>query len=463
MRLRRGNYTIIAAAGLPVILGFTAMAVDGMRVQLAKAQLSQAADGIAHAALISMRDRDSAHEIRVKARKYGKTNDIFGNDVNIKSWKHMKFGFWDFETNTWTEKSAMQNAVRVTLNRDNDNRDGPLQMMLTPMMGLNYMDLQSENASIAAMRTRDTVVVVDTTGSFVNEMPDAKKAALTLLTTMRERYIPGDRVGMATFVGDGQLFTPLKDGYTEYASIYASWSGTGYPVKAGYSCTPTFSGAPQYECDGMEWGLRLGYYVSYYPYPRLVYGWYSKREYINNFAMNRGLTWCSMRGDSSYAGGHVFLSAAYSFYMDKLHWAPEMLNCGAGGGGTNQGAGIDVAIDELLVNGTVASVKSIVLISDGQPIDGNVTLWRNHFGGPSMGGHTAESFGHHQANEADSRDYSIFSVSFNDSTGYAKDKQSAYLASLTTGFGEFYETPDSTELPLILQRIAENIPIVIVQ
>ena len=80
-----------------------------------------------------------------------------------------------------------------------------------------------------------------------------------------------------------------------------------------------------------------------------------------------------------------------------------------------------------------------------------------------MGAHTAESYGHYQANDADARDYSIFSVSFNDSTGYAKDKQSAYLESLTTGFGEFYETPKSEELPLILKKIAENIPIVIVQ
>ena len=39
----------------------------------------------------------------------------------------------------------------------------------------------------------------------------------------------------------------------------------------------------------------------------------------------------------------------------KVHWAPEMLNCGVGGGGTNQGAGLSVAIDELLANGRLPS------------------------------------------------------------------------------------------------------------
>jgi hypothetical protein len=41
--------------------------------------------------------------------------------------------------------------------------------------------------------------------------------------------------------------------------------------------------------------------------------------------------------------------------------------------------------------------------------------------------------------------------------------QSAYLASLVRGYGQFYETPDSTELPAILEEIAKSIPISIVR
>lgn len=463
MRLLRGNYAIIAAFGLPVALGMTAIAIDSMRIQLAQFELNHAADSIAHAALISLRDQDTHSVVRKKASRFSKTNHIEGNDVNIKARKNLEFGFWDFEANTWTESSTLQNSVRVTLARDPQNKDGPFPLLLTPFMGYDYINLSADNASIAAMRTRDTMLVMDTTGSFVDEMPDAKKAALTLLTTMKERYIPGDHVGMATFVGDGALFTGLADSYTEYADIQSKWDGTAYAAPSGYSCTANSGGNPQYTCSGMEWQARYGYMVYWYPYPHLVYGMYGVRNWVN-FPMNRGLSWCSLRGDASSAGGSVFVAGMHSFSSEKVHWAPEMLNCGVGGGGTNQGAGLSVAIDELLANGTIASVKSIVLISDGQPIDGGAYSWEAHFGGPNMGPHNAESYGQFQANEAESLGFNIFSVSFNDShSGPSKDAQSAYLNSLTTGFGEFFETPNSEDLPLILKRIAENIPVVIVQ
>ena len=55
---------------------------------------------------------------------------------------------------------------------------------------------------------------------------------------------------------------------------------------------------------------------------------------------------------------------------------------------------------------------------------------------------------------------SIFSVSFNETYN---EEQSAYLESLTRGYGTFYETPDASELPSILAEIAASIPISIVQ
>lgn len=455
---------MIAAFGLPVLFGFIAIAVDMMRIQSAKFELEQAADSISHAALVSLRDQDTKKEIRRKASKVAQRNDIDGNDVNIRAGKQIQFGFWDFEKSTWTKSNKTFNSVRVTLSRDDTNKDGPFEMMLTPFMGVNYVNLATETASIAAMRTRDTMVVVDTTGSFVVEMPDARKASLALLTTMRDRYIPGDRVGMATFVGAGQLFTELKDSLDDYSSIHAQWAGTGYKAPTGYSCTSNVGGNPQYWCQGKEWTMELQAVL-------VCWGWWCWYEYQwvevlrpnIKFPMNRGLSWCSMRGNHSTIGGDVYLNSL-GFYDHLIHWAPEMLNCGAGGGNTNQGAGLEVAMDELMKNGTVASVKSIVLISDGQPIDPYSLAWLAYFGGPNMGTRNAEQFGEYQADLADERDYSIFSVSFNDSpSGYWRDRQTEYLKSLTTGFGEFYETPNSSDLPAILKRIAENIPLVIVQ
>ena len=143
---------------------------------------------------------------------------------------------------------------------------------------------------------------------------------------------------------------------------------------------------------------------------------------------------------------------------------PSVPGCGAGGGGTNQGAGLELAIDELLVNGKAGSVKTMILISDGQAIDGFDMNWAAEFGAPSMGWRNASQFGEFQSDLAESLDFSIFSVSFNDlPPGAARDAQSRYLKGLVTGFGEFFETPNASDLPAIFKQIAENTPIVIVQ
>ena len=52
---RRGNYSVIAAAGLPVLLGFAAIVIDASRVQIARHEVNMAAESIAHSALISMK------------------------------------------------------------------------------------------------------------------------------------------------------------------------------------------------------------------------------------------------------------------------------------------------------------------------------------------------------------------------------------------------------------------------
>ena len=461
-RAKRGNYTAIAAIGLPVVLGFVAFAIDMSRIQMAQVELENAADSVAHAALVSLRDGDSVTAMRAKARKLARKNSILGDDVSIRAGREVKIGFWDFDNKTWTQSSTTFNSVQVTLARDQTSRDDPIQLLISPFMGFDYVNLTADNSAIAAMQTRDTMLVVDTTTSFINEMPNARQAALTLLNTMRDRYITGDRVGMALFVGDGKVFTTLRDSYNEYGAIYDDWSGAGYGPPSGMSvgCVPSASSLGAYDCTDYQMQGTVRYYWSWGGY----YAVYDVEFKNVTFPVQRGLTYCDMRNDTSGPGQDVYLNSWYWYGDSATHLAPEMLNCGAGGGGTNQGAGIEVAMDELLANGTVASVKSVVLISDGAPVDPLSGYWLSHFGGPNMGSMSSAEYGTAMSNEVDSHNFHTFSVSFNDTTSaWAAAQQSAYLESLTTGAGGFYETPDSTELPSILQRIAENIPLVIVQ
>ena len=71
----------------------------------------------------------------------------------------------------------------------------------------------------------------------------------------------------------------------------------------------------------------------------------------------------------------------------------------------------------------------------------------------------------YQANQAwDNYDMSISTVSFNNATNMkAKAEQSAYLRSLVRGHGNFYETPTATELVTLMNNIANNMEVVLVQ
>ena len=152
-----------------------------------------------------------------------------------------------------------------------------------------------------------------------------------------------------------------------------------------------------------------------------------------------------------------FTTPAASEYF---HDAPQMISCNEGttgawysDSGTSQGHGLSLAIDQLVDEEATEStaLKTIVLISDGKPqcvpegtgCDDDVA-----------------AYGLSEADRAGEESISIFSVSFNETYN---EEQSAYLESLTRGYGTFYETPDASELPNILADIAASIPISIVQ
>jgi len=147
-------------------------------------------------------------------------------------------------------------------------------------------------------------------------------------------------------------------------------------------------------------------------------------------------------------------------WAEYFHDAPQMISCNEGttgawytDSGTSQGHGLALAVDQLVDESLTeqTALKTIVLISDGKPqcvpegtsCDDDVS-----------------AYGLTQADRAGAENISIFSVSFNETYN---EEQSAYLESLTRGYGTFYETPDAAELPGILADIAASIPISIVQ
>jgi hypothetical protein len=136
-------------------------------------------------------------------------------------------------------------------------------------------------------------------------------------------------------------------------------------------------------------------------------------------------------------------------------------------GGTDQGAGLERAIASLTTqqfqnDGT----RVIVLLTDGGPAcctsaEGSFCadgLSCNDGSAACTCAKHAAQHGRDMANLAAANNISIFTVLFG-----ASPAGITYCASLVRGFGQAYNTPDSTQLQAILVSIAGQIPISIVR
>jgi hypothetical protein len=382
---RRGNYAVLFGVSLTALLGMGALAIDTAMLSYAELQSQAIADAGAHAALVQLRENGSVDDARTLATQVVNANQLMGHSAQVEA-EDIVFGTWDYDARAFEAEGEWINSVQVTIRKTEDSANGPVATTLMKMFGVQYNEIEATSPSIGALRFREIIVVQDVTGSFSEEIELAKDADLTLLNYLADNPQPGDRLGMVTFVGDAELWTPLMYVEDEYDAIYSQW-------------------------ETLDWCDR-----SYYP-------WY-------------------------YYGAPYY------------HPVPQMMGCNTGSpaatwyndSGTNQGSGLELAVDTLLDSSADShALKTIILVSDGRPqcipsdaaCDAAVALE-----------------GLDAADYAADNNISIYSVSFNET--YDAD-QSAYMESLTRGYGFFRETPDPEELPAILEDIAASIPIALVK
>lgn len=382
---RRGNYAVLFGVSMTVLLGMGALAVDTAMLSYAGLQSQAIADAGAHAALVQLRENGQVEDARAFATQIVNENQLMGQAAQVEE-EDIVFGTWSYDDRAFDADGEWVNSVQVTIRKTQDSPNGPVATTLMKLFGVQYNEIESTSPSVGALRFREIVVVQDVTGSFADEIELAKEANLTLLNFLADNPQPGDRIGMVTFVGDAELWTPLTYIEDDYAGVYSQW-------------------------DTLDWCDR-----SYYP-------WY-------------------------YYGPPYY------------HAVPQMMGCNTGqsgatwyyDSGTNQGSGLNAAVDALLDSDTDDhALKTIILLSDGRPqcipsdaaCDTSISLE-----------------GLDAADYAADNNISIYSVSYNETYSAV---QSSYMESLTRGYGFFRETPDPEELPAILEDIAASIPIALVK
>ena len=386
MRMRRaGNYAVVIAIVLTVLLSFAALAVDISYMRLAALQAQNAADAGAHAALVAYRRTGDEEEARDVALEVMSQNVIVGTAVSVDAQTDIVFGGWDYDDSSFDSNAAYTNAVQVLVMRDEDSDDGPINLLVAPIIGFDTTNVQA--SATGAVRSRDVLLVLDTTRSFKDEIGDAKAALLAFLDYMYNEgdTAPKDRIGLATFVGSGAMHTDLTYVDTYYDTLYDTWND-----EVDY-------------CEDLIWDNHNAPEMQDCCEPTTCRWWPSVPQW----------------------------------------WTA----------GTNQSGGLEVASDHLIQNGNPYALQTIVLISDGEPCCWSPGAW------PSCDANRTAA-GIVEADYAYANNISIFSVSFN----YPYNAtQSAYMEALIRGYGSFYETPDQEELPGILQAIAAEIPVALVQ
>lgn len=382
---RAANYAVVIAIVLTVLLSFAALAVDISYMRLASLQAQNAADAGAHAALVAYRRTSDEDEAREVAMEVLSQNVIVGKTVTIDESTDITFGGWDYDLSEFDSNSAFTNAVKVDVARNSDADDGPINLLVAPIIGYETTDVAA--SATGAVRSRDVMLVLDTTRSFKDEIEDAKSALLAFLDYMYNdgETAPMDRIGLATFVGAGEIHTELTYVDDNYDDLYDTWED-----EVDY-------------CEDLVWDM----------------------HHAPEMQDCCGPTTCV-------------------YWPSVPYWWTA---------GTNQSGGLEVASEHLIDNGNPYALKTIVLISDGQPCCWGPGVW------PACDTDRTNA-GYIEADYAYANDISIFSVSFN----YPYNAtQSAYMEDLIRGYGSFYETPDQDELPDILQAIAAEIPVALVE
>jgi hypothetical protein len=155
--------------------------------------------------------------MKTEAKKYAQMN-VAGND-QILTDADIQRGTWDFDSKTFTAGGANANAVRVTTRMSQANGN-PVGTLFAGVLGFDNVNVST--SAVAAYSTDDewdVLVVQDVTTSFSAEVGDARDANHVLLDCLQQRTSGDSLVGMVTFTGIAQDYSPFDTMDAGYDSL----------------------------------------------------------------------------------------------------------------------------------------------------------------------------------------------------------------------------------------------------
>jgi hypothetical protein len=204
---------------LPVIMGIVALSVDLARQEIARTQLRSAGNVAAHGAMVAWRNSRSTSLINAEdmARALVRVNLV---DNTTATFDGLTLGNWDFESRSFTPGLGFYNAFRLEVSRAEDN---PVPMFFGQAVGVEGQPLYEK--AIVARQDREFMIAQDISGSFVEEMDDARFGLLNFAAVMMESPSLNDKLGISAFVGDAgeSTWQSLSDVADTEEAIMEQW------------------------------------------------------------------------------------------------------------------------------------------------------------------------------------------------------------------------------------------------
>jgi Flp pilus assembly protein TadG len=218
---RDGAIAAISAVSLVVILGMGAFAIDMSYAYSERNLLQVTASAAALAAAPELPDQS---KMIAKALEYAEANMPAAKHGVVVDGSDVVRGNWSPANKTWTPGATPYNAVQITTRRSSANGN-QLDLFLAPILGLGSLDMEaSAVVYFRAPTAWDVALVQDVTGTFAEEIGDARVADQVMLDCVSNNFVDA-RMGLTAFTATSDVMMPMQPvGLPEHLSNYVAMS-----------------------------------------------------------------------------------------------------------------------------------------------------------------------------------------------------------------------------------------------
>lgn len=230
-RLGHGSILPLVTVTMTLLVVLGLLAVDLGHVTVVKSELRAAVDATCRAGASGL--AISPAEARARAKAVALSNTVDGVPLALQD-SDIQLGTWDAAARQFNlltgAAEANANAIRVNAQLTPE-RGNAVALTFAPVFGQRPRVTVSAVAGFSG--GANLVLVQDVTGSFADELADAKAADHVLLDRLYANGTGSSRFGIVAHTGWGQTVAGLQPVNTNYAYLSGKISGLALGGSAG--------------------------------------------------------------------------------------------------------------------------------------------------------------------------------------------------------------------------------------